>query len=463
MKGSFSILLILWSFVLFSQNLIPNPGFDIIAQCPFDPSQINFAPPWQSANNGTPDLFNECSTTSGIKVPYAGRFIDSYQLQRSGSGYASICVYSNGNVIGNECIETPLTEELIEGKNYYIEFFVSPDLSATTYWAYTDAIALALSDTFVYRELKPHEGMQLTPAIENPPIFITDTVLWTRISGCYQAKGGEKYAIIGNLKSTSKTRVQFEDPNSFPYSIYYFIEDVLVTSYDPLPDTILLCEGESIELSATFMDASYLWNTGDIDSILVVNSPGVYIVQTTINDCIFRDTVTILNGDEPLYFPNDTVLCNDEMLELTCPIMGSYLWSNGSSDRTIKILEGGFYSVSVTNRCGDYVFETNANFEACDCAIYIPNILSLNNDGINDELTLSISCDFDYHISGFYLFDRWGNNLYTATDDPYFVWDGKFQGELVQSGVYAWQMIYKIMRGSEKKQIIRTGNVTILR
>lgn len=463
LKGSIGCLLILLCTNLFSQNLIPNPGFDNLSQCPTGFSQIGLATPWVTANNGTPDVFNECSIDPDIRVPNAGRYLDSHQVQRSGTGYAGIYIYSSANWIGNECIETPLSKPLVKGKEYYIEFYVSPDLTPSTLWCYTDAIGMALSDTFVYNDIMPHESMPLTPIIENPPVLITDSVAWTRINGCYKAKGGEQYAIIGNFKSDLDTRVAVEDPSVFPYTIYYYIEDVLIRLYDPFPDTIFLCDNESVELKATFMDGSYRWNTGDFDSILTVNRPGIYSVETTINNCVLRDSVIILSylNERPL--PADTISCDDETLLLTCPAQGDYLWSNGSTERSITIHQRGIYSVSATNICGTYSFETNVQFQSCDCAIYVPNIISLNNDGINDALTVNVSCDYDYHISGFYIYDRWGNNLFTAKEQNNILWDGLFNGQVVQSGVYAWNLLYEVNRGQETEQFVRSGNITVLR
>lgn len=465
LKGSIGCLLILFVTDLYAQNLIPNPGFDNLSQCPHSWSQIELATPWVSANNGTPDVWNECSIDPDIRVPYAGRYFDSYQLQRSGTGYAGIYIYSSANWIGNECIETPLSTPLVKGKNYYVEFYVSPDLSPLTHWIYTDAIALAFSDTFVYKELTPHESMGLIPAIEHPPVLITDTVSWTRTSGCYMAQGGEQYAIIGNLKSTSETRVEVEDPGVWPYAVYYYVEDVLVTLYDPLPDTSLICNGEIIKLTATFMDASYAWNTGETDSVIMINTPGIYSVQTTINGCSMRDTIVVLSLLDPPYFPSDTLLCDDELLTLNCPIPGTYQWSDGSTQKSNRITQSGVYSVSVTNTCGEFEFETNVQFESCDCTIYVPNILSLNQDGINDQLRIGVNCDFEYRITEFYIYDRWGNEVLRTSDLPAkeIVWDGRSRGNLVSSGVYTWGMKYSTYRNTAAETFVRTGDITVIR
>src|SRR5690606_18323795 len=96
----------------------------------------------------------------------AGRYFDSYQVQRSGGGYAGILVYSNAGFI-REYVMCPLTESMQSEKDYYVEFYVSPDISPMGFWCYTDAIGLAFSGSEFYKELLPWEVLPLEPAIEH--------------------------------------------------------------------------------------------------------------------------------------------------------------------------------------------------------------------------------------------------------------------------------------------------------
>lgn len=93
-----------------SQNLIPNPGFDILTDCPDDHGQIELAFPWISSGV-SPDLYNRCSTSDRIKVPHAGLKYDSYQEPISGEGYAGIFAYSL-DPSPNELLGVPLTNPL---------------------------------------------------------------------------------------------------------------------------------------------------------------------------------------------------------------------------------------------------------------------------------------------------------------------------------------------------------------
>jgi type IX secretion system substrate protein len=76
MKSSCLILFVFLDWAAHTQNLVPNPGFDDISGCPDEPGQIHLATPWVSANNGTPDAYNACSTNDFLNVPSAGIAID---------------------------------------------------------------------------------------------------------------------------------------------------------------------------------------------------------------------------------------------------------------------------------------------------------------------------------------------------------------------------------------------------
>src|SRR5690606_12969055 len=263
-------------WAVWGQNLVPNPGFDDIMWCPDTASQIYAAYDWKSAGNGTPDLYNECSEVDRYMVPYAGPQMGSFQFSRSGGGDAGIYVYSTANFFHREYLMSRLNFALDQNKIYYIEFYVSPDIGPASSWCYSDAIGLAFSEEDNFGDYLPWQVLPLEPAIEHRGTVITDTAGWTRISGCYRASGGERYAIIGNFRSTEETLVIVEDPTVYPHVNYMYVEDVLVTHFNPLPDTMWLCHGEGVDLNATFPDGTYVWSTGAEEAVIRVDQPGVY-------------------------------------------------------------------------------------------------------------------------------------------------------------------------------------------
>jgi gliding motility-associated-like protein len=463
MRNGLTTILVLMTYQLFAQNLVPNSGFDVLVDCPTDIAQIFLAEPWLTASNGTPDLYNECSSEPLMTVPNAGRYLDSYQIPRNGSGYASILVYNNNNAAsgsyGNsEYLEVQLLQPMKQGGQYYLEFYVSPDFKA----GYTDAVGMALTDTFYFETLSAMEALSLNPVIEKKGTVIKDTMGWTKISGCHMANGGEQYAIIGNFNTTDETMVEFDSP-SFPFVSYFYIDDVLITPFDPLPDTLLLCDAIPEELNAQFLDATYLWNTGETDAVITASASGEYSVEVFMENCTLRDTVIVIDTREAPNFPVDTIICQDEPLHLVSPLSGEYVWSDGSQGDEITVLESGNYDLSVTNECGEFVFSTSVEVEDCMCDVYVPNAFSPNGDGINDFLEVFVGCDFDYQIIRFEVFDRWGAKIYSAKNSEVVKWDGLYRQKLLNNGVYVWYLEYDIIRNGIPEKRIKKGDVTILK
>ena len=469
-KTYYYIALILISriFNTDAQNLIPNSGFDSLTKCPDELAQIEFASPWVSCAL-TPDLYNSCSNNPELKVPYAGRHIDSYQPPRSGSGYAGISVYGEANVKSKELLGVPLIQHLKKNKLYYIKFYVSPDLTPSMlYWRYLDAIALAFTDSVYYIEVEPDPEFRipLEPAIENRGTLIKDTMGWTKIEGCYLANGTKNFAVIGNFRPNSEVRFEKEWKDIYGSGTYFYIEDVLVMEFDPLPDTVLLCNENKVKLNAGFLDAKYLWNTGSRDSILEINNAGIFTVDVIMDSCTMSDTVVVIDMREiESYATMDTTICSDETLILNSPLYGKYKWSTSDND-TLPFLvvdNAGNYKLTVTNDCGEYIRDISVDIKECDCKINIPNIFTPNGDGINDILSGKMECDFEFDMKIFRIYDRWGNKIYEVDDFKKIKWDGTFRGKYVMNGVYVWSMEYSVVRNKKIEQKYLTGDVTILR
>jgi gliding motility-associated-like protein len=96
--------------------------------------------------------------------------------------------------------------------------------------------------------------------------------------------------------------------------------------------------------------------------------------------------------------------------------------------------------------------------------IVLSNILSVNDDGINDELRIYSGSDEDYTVSTFQIYSRWGNVVHRQPgpipiDD--LTWDGKVNNEALPTGVYTYLLIYK--RQDSPEEEVMTGTITLIR
>ena len=448
---SFLCALLLVAKPVFSQkNLVPNGGFDILELCPNNFGQIVLAEPWQK-DQGTPDLFHECSLAPDYRVPHP--FLCQNLPAHNGQGYAGITVYGT-----REFLTTSLSEPLQGGKPYYVRFFVAADEDCKGGpQSFSDAIALMLK-----RANSPTANFETIA--ENSGQVIKDTTSWVKISGCYYAKGSERELRIGNPKSDQQSNYETDQPD-YPYpENYMFVDDVFIGTFDPFPDTVLRCEGMPTTLDATFLESEYQWNMGATEAILVTSDTGRYVVQATIDGCVFRDTVQVVSlpptNSTTL---NDTTLCDNESLVLNAPLPGDYLWSNGSTAPQIVVKNPGEYSVTVTNECGAFYFSQKVEAENCRCRVFVPNIFSPNDDGYNDALEISIGCEHDFTVEQFEIFDRWGGQVFSSKNYPLATWDGTIKGKKAAPGVYVWHLTYSLKRNGTARKIMEQGDVTLLR
>jgi gliding motility-associated-like protein len=98
-----------------------------------------------------------------------------------------------------------------------------------------------------------------------------------------------------------------------------------------------------------------------------------------------------------------------------------------------------------------------------DPEVYIPNVFSPNGDGINDRFTVFGNPDVDF-IEEMQIFDRWGNQVFIATEFPpneeYYGWDGTFRHEPMNPAVFVY---WARVRFADGKTGSFKGDVTLVR
>jgi len=224
----------------YSQNLVPNPSFEILDTCPTTEGQLFHAIPWFSPTYNTinypmSDFFNTCAPQFpvGANVPVGVPFnCRGYEYPHTGNSYAGACVYSDYDET-REYISVKLNYKLQPGLTYCLGYYVSLSNYDTTIQPNggsrfaIDCMGIYISDTIIH--LNTWYAIPVTPQIINPPSnFLSDTTNWMLVSGTYIAHGGEQYITIGNFKNDSNTQ-SYNFGNIIPnHGAYYYIDDVSV-------------------------------------------------------------------------------------------------------------------------------------------------------------------------------------------------------------------------------------------
>jgi gliding motility-associated-like protein len=385
-------------------NLVPNPSLEDYVDCPysfdgfFDSETVFYiVDQWMRPSGGTSDLFNTCaSSSSGMDVPdnYFG-----YQEAHTGDGYAGMYAYLDGYEY-REYIQTKLTEPMVAGVCYYVEFYVnSADHYSLGYNYAIDEMGMNI-ETERYYDAFSYGPIDLVPQITgDPDLFYTDVEAWYKISGFYEAAGGEEWITIGNFNNDFDTDIAILDEDettAFQYA-YIFVDDVLVTEAGGanfLEDTVL-CELYYVLEAPTGADY-YLWSTGDTTQTITVTETGEYAVEI-FTGCggVVTDTAYVEFITTALTTTAETIeVCyNDFPYTLSAPSgYSTWLWDNGETTETISVEDDGTYIVSCFVDCGTLVDtitvisiepQLNLGNDTLICEAQPWNIIITANDGFS--------------------------------------------------------------------------------
>lgn len=91
---------------------------------------------------------------------------------------------------------------------------------------------------------------------------------------------------------------------------------------------------------------------------------------------------------------------------------------------------------------------------------YVPNAFTPDGDSYNDQFLPIMTSGFDPYTYNFKIFNRWGEVVFESQNHQV-GWDGTFKGEMMQDGVYIWQIEYK--ETIADKRSVKRGSVTLIR
>ena len=138
-------------------------------------------------------------------------------------------------------------------------------------------------------------------------------------------------------------------------------------------------------------------------------------------------------------------------------------WQDGSTSPIYRVTEAGIYSVEVID--GACEFTDTISIMTRECfrfRVYAPTAFSPNGDGNNDEFTIGIPPDMEIMEYEMQIFDRWGNLRYVGNDIEV-GWDGLFNGEPSDAGVYIYSIRIKFRDDFKTDEEIYSGDVLLMR
>jgi hypothetical protein len=243
LKSFFMGKLLLLPLLGFAQeNLIVNGDCESYTSCPHSNSNIEDCFGWWKYDlSGTPDYHNSCSINASTSVPH---LLLGYQLARSGDGLIhSLNLLARGSrdftvfgVENNQFREAfgGSFKETLQAGIYEFTMYVNYANygSGNSVFGPQDGrvatnafdIILLNDSTKVTIATAPYIDPSLAFPL-NGETIISDTLNWVKLTGCLQAKGGERFFAIGSLRDTSEIKLEFSGYSDVYYLSSYYFDD----------------------------------------------------------------------------------------------------------------------------------------------------------------------------------------------------------------------------------------------
>lgn len=186
-------------------------------------------------------------------------------------------------------------------------------------------------------------------------------------------------------------------------------------------------------------NVQYAW-TPSVSTSQIANNlvSGTYFITVTNEDGCIDDTSGFVSEATPIVlFVADSIIseCLEENGSITMNASGgqgsySYVWSDGQNSATLSGIDGGSYTVVLTDNAG--CTENATVILPCIplIPIIIPQFISPNNDGKNDVWLIQ-NLEF-YPDNKVTVYNRWGNIVFEA--EPYNNdWNGHYHGTSLDS------------------------------
>jgi gliding motility-associated-like protein len=159
---------------------------------------------------------------------------------------------------------------------------------------------------------------------------------------------------------------------------------------------------------------------------------------------------------------DDLSLCIDEeaTLSVSNPY-GTVVWNNNKTGGSFDILNyEGLLFVKSSNLCGIDSAELNVDIVDCVCDMWFPNVITPNQDGLNDAFGPVDICNkiISYDLT---IFNRWGEQVFQS-DNVNDLWDGLNAQNNVVSGVYFWIAAWNNIERGQTKARTFSGSLSVI-
>lgn len=220
--------------------------------------------------------------------------------------------------------------------------------------------------------------------------------------------------------------------------------------------------------------ATFLWSTTQTTPTIRPTRSGTYSVTVTIDGCTATDevTITVLPAIQTRIPNRELPIClNDIPVQPVTLDAGTgqdftYRWlHSGETTQTVEVSDTGTYVVEISQ--GECTKREEIRVTArCEPRIFVPTAFTPNELGPAENETLAIKGQYAT-ITELVIYNRWGEVVYKTENIELTgsaqTWDGKYLGQSVPVGSYAWKITYTSQDFPERESKTIRGGVMILK
>jgi gliding motility-associated-like protein len=198
------------------------------------------------------------------------------------------------------------------------------------------------------------------------------------------------------------------------------------------------------------------WWDGDTSSPRLLKDTGTFRVSYRNYCGVLNDSIRlVLSRIPPINIGPDTSICMNGNFSISAPSGFQYIWNTGSVSSSIPISSPGIYSVLISNTDNCTASDTVQITSKSNLSkIFMPNAFTPDDNALNDRYPFN---QFPQNVE-FRIYNRFGQKVFQSNGKN--TWDGIYQSQPAQEGIYAWILIYMDCSGFRK---VESGNFTLLR
>ena len=252
----------------------------------------------------------------------------------------------------------------------------------------------------------------------------------------------------------------------FSFLTSYTNGQVSILDFENIPGSN---EFEGLKINNQYFNdfgVSFILENGNSPTLAKVGSPGTAFLSSAGDDSPIDESEVLLESI-------DEFEVNIMVQNSTCGLSDGVIDLQNNSDLVIKLnnkiienpiitnLSAGVYNLVFDNLFG-CVLEKEINILSHDCDLYIPNVFTPNNDGINDLFSIYTNPDFVGEFLEIAIYDRWGNQVFLSKDFNLedMNWNGQYNGRNCSIGIYVYILTYK---NSFDREVQINGSIQLLR